>query len=87
MSIEDDNKAVAWLSNVCVLKLWRRFGFGNQLLKKAKEHAREMGAHILCLWVEPGGWVIDWYKRKGFKQSCVYDDGMIGLTFDLDDGH
>ena len=35
---------------------------------------------------DPEQWVVDWYKRHGFIQRCVYDDGMVGLTFDLNNG-
>ena len=86
LSIENENPSVAHLSDVIVWEPSRGYGLGNHLLAKAKEHAREMGAHLLCLWAYPDGWVIDWYKRHGFRQHCVYDDGMIGLTFDLDNG-
>ena len=86
LSIENDNPAVAHLSDVIVYGPEQGKGYGNALLREAKTHAREMGAQLLCLWAAPDGWVIDWYKRHGFRQHCVYDDGMIGLTFDLDNG-
>lgn len=85
LSVENENKAVAWLSDVIVHKDYRGNGYGNELLRLAKEHAREMGAAMVCLWADPEErWIIDWYKRHGFKQQCVYDDGMVGLTFDLE---
>ena len=84
LSIENDNPAVAHLSDVIVWEPARGRGLGNDLLRKAKEHAREMGAKMLCLWADPEQWVVDWYKRHGFMQQCVYDDGMVGLTFDLE---
>ena len=86
LSVEDDNPSVAWLSDVIVAGEYQQQGYGNELLSLAKMEARQMGAHMLCLWASPDGWVIDWYKRHGFRQTCVYDDGMVGLTFDLDDG-
>lgn len=84
VSVEDENPAVAYLSGVSVWEPARGYGLGNDLLSKAKECAREMGAKMLCLWAEPEHWVVDWYKRHGFTQYCVYDDGMVGLTFDLE---
>lgn len=84
LSVEDANASVAYLSNVIVLESARNCGLGNDLLEAAKEHAREMGAKMLWLWADPEQWVVEWYKRHGFKQQCVYDDGMVGLTFDLE---
>lgn len=84
VSIEDDNPAVAHLSGVSVCESSRRMGLGNELLELSKQHAREMGAKMLCLWAGPEQWVVEWYKRHGFKQQIVYDDGMVGLTFDLE---
>lgn len=84
ISIEDENPAVAHLSDVIVLESARGYGLGNNLLSAAKEHAREMGAKMLCLWTDPEQWMIHWYERHGFVQRCVYDDGMVGLTFDLE---
>ena len=83
VSVEDENPAVAYLSDVSVCESSRRMGFGNELLELSKEHAREMGAKMLCLWADPEQWMVEWYKRHGFKQQRVYDDGMVGLTFDL----
>lgn len=84
LSVEDENPAVAHLSGVSVCESSRRMGLGNELLELSKQHAREMGAKMLCLWADPEQWMVDWYKRHGFKQQCVYDDVMIGLTFDLE---
>ena len=84
LSIEFDNIFVAHLSDVIVHETERQRGYGNELLKAAKKHAREMGAKMLCLWAAPDSWVIGWYKRHGFRQYCVYDDGMVGLIFDLE---
>ena len=84
VSVEDDNPAVAYLSGVSVCESSRRMGLGNELLELSKQHAKEMGAKMLRLWADPEQWVTDWYKRHGFAQQCMYDDGMIGLTFDLE---
>lgn len=84
VSVEDDNPNVAYLSGVSVCESSRRMGLGNELLKLSKQHAREMGAKMLRLWADPEQWVVDWYKRHGFTQQCVFDDGMVGLTFDLE---
>ena len=84
LSVEDDNPAVAHLSNVSVHELDRRKGYGDELLNLAKDHAREMGAKMLALWVDPNIWMFEWYKRRGFKHVMTYDDGMAGMTFDLE---
>ena len=84
VSVEDDNPAVAYLPDVSVCESSRRMGFGNELLELSKQHAREMGTKMLCLGADPEQGTVDWYKRHGFTQQCVYDDGMVGLTFDLE---
>ena len=87
VSVEDENRAVAYLSGVSVCESSRRMGLGNELLELSKQHAREMGAKMLCLWADPEQWVVDWYKRHGFMQENVYEDEtvglMVGLTFYL----
>lgn len=83
VSVEDKTPDVAHLSDVSVCKVWRNMGIGNTLLELAKKHAIEMGAKMLCLWVDPKGWMIEWYKRHGFSQYRVYKDGMVGLKLDL----
>lgn len=84
LSIEKDNKFVAYLSDLSVLEHSRRNGIGNHLLEASKKHARKMGAKMLCLWTDPNQWMFDWYKRHGFKHTMTYSDGMAGLTFDLE---
>ena len=83
LSIEDENPAVAYLSELIVREPARGRGLGNDLLNTAKEHAREMGAKTLCLYVDPKQWMAEWYKRHGFTQQCTFDDGMVSLTFNL----
>lgn len=83
LSIETDNPAVAHLSDLIVYESARGYGLGDDLLRMAKEHAREMGAKVLFLLADPEQWMIDWYKRKGFVENMLYPDGMVGLTFEL----
>lgn len=83
LSIEDENPTVAYLSELIVREPARGRGLGNDLLNIAKEHAREMGAKTLCLYVDPKQWMIEWYKRHGFTQQRAFDDGMVSLTFNL----
>jgi len=83
LSVENDNPDVAHLSDLIVWESSRGYGYGNDLLSEAKEHAREMGAKQLRLWADPKSWVVEWYKRRGFEPYCVFEDGMIGLSFDL----
>lgn len=84
VSVEDENPAVAYLSDVSVCESSLRMGLGNELLELSKEHAREMGAKLLWLWADSEQWMVEWYKRHGFIQQYVFDDGMSRLTFDLE---
>lgn len=85
LSIEDDNPAVAYLSDLIVYESARGYGLGNELLTLSQKVARDMGATMVALWAYPNQWVVDWYKRHGFRQQMVTDDGMVGLTLDLDE--
>lgn len=54
------------LSDVKVNKIFRRHGYGNILLKHAKQLARERRFKKLFLNVKCGSWMEQWYKRNGF---------------------
>ena len=82
VSVETDNPSIAWLTDLSVCELSRGRGYGNQLLKYAKERARAMGAAILCIWVDSCQWMLEWYIRNGFRISTTKGQ-IYGLTFDL----
>ena len=83
VSVENDNPAVAYLSGVSVWEPVRGYGLGNDLLNKAKEHAREMGAKKLVLWVDPNDWPFEWYKRNGFIECKNHVDGLVQMEKEL----
>ena len=62
---ENNDNKIAWLANVKVYPLFRRQGWGNQLIKQALKLAHENGFEKLQLAAAPG-WRVDWYKRHGF---------------------
>ena len=63
----DDNKesGIAWLANIKVYPMFRRQGYGNQLIAQALKLARERGYKKMQLAAAPG-WRVDWYRRRGF---------------------
>lgn len=62
-----DDEDFAWLSDVCVLPDYRKRGWGNMLLDKAIEQARQTGKPVLRLCVD-NEWAQAWYERRGFKK-------------------
>lgn len=83
VSVEDDDRSVAYLTDVIVHPEVRRNGLGNRLLELAKQRARIMDADKLFLWVYPNTWMQDWYVRHGFKLSHVDDNGNVNMVCDL----
>ncbi len=76
VSYEGKNKKEAVLWNLQVKKDYRNGGLGKLLLKVAIDDAvlhkcpsidLEWSAH------EAEGWVLDWYKREGFKVDSCYN--------------
>lgn len=66
-----------WLHDLSVLPDFRKRGIGGRLLRISAEIARQEGRKRLSLWVRPGTWMEEWYRRLGFRvDSDMYrDDG------------
>ena len=87
VSVMDENPAVAYLSNLSVVRLCRFQGYGNEILSAGIKHAKEMGASMLCLWTKGDSFTKEWYMRHGFKYVTTdTETGMVGLQMDLNDG-
>lgn len=83
VSVEDEDKSVAWLTNLIVFDAMRRQGLGNRLLDIAIMRAAKMGAKILRLWVEEkNSWQREWYERRGFVLTDKDFDEVV-LEMDL----
>lgn len=87
VSIENDDLSVAWLSDVSVIPLYRKRGYGNEILQWAIARAQCLGAKTLYLFTDPNDWPIEWYKRHGFVFDYTDDYGNSVLKYDLMNGH
>ena len=63
----------AWLHELTVLPEYRNLGLATKLIGICKERAKADGRKWLSLWVKPGTWMEEWYKRLGF----VYDEDFM----------
>ena len=81
----DKHDAMIW--NLQTDKAMRRQKIGTKLLKKAEENAFARGCKSVSLeWyaIDSDGWILDWYKRNGYKVSeDCYRGGAIRLTKNL----
>ena len=68
VSVEDDDRSVALISDLIVHPERRGEGLGNLLLEKACLEAAAMGAKKVLLSVEPDSWMVGWYRRHGFTE-------------------
>lgn len=67
VSIDKIEKSCAYIYNVSVEDKHRKRGYGNKLLKEAENVAQNLGANVVSLIAENGKFMVDWYKRKGYK--------------------
>lgn len=81
VTIDNEDKKVAWLSSVIVHPSIRRNGYGNMLLNLAILKAKEKGAKTLHLCTD--GWMVEWYKRHGFYYSYTDENGMSVMKIKL----
>lgn len=69
-----DNCTECILSDVKVKSFYRKIGYGNLLLIKAIQIAKERGFETMCLRVLKDSWMYDWYKRNGFNYHSHFGD-------------
>lgn len=74
-----EHQGRAWLHDLSVLPDYRKKGYATALLEMCREAARKGGRKVLSLWVSPGSWMEDWYRRNGFEKDplLVRKDGNI----------
>lgn len=76
------NKKEATIWNLCVDERFRKHGFGHALLEEALRDVESYRCESVTLeWkaVDTDGWVLDWYKRKGFKVVGGHYGGCVLL--------
>lgn len=59
----------------------RRMGRADEMLRLCIEEARRKGYYRVRLEVEPGSWMEQWYRRKGFKSYQGMVDAESGYPF------
>lgn len=75
----------AWLHDLSVIPDFRRKGYATVLVGMCREAARKDGRKRLSIWVSPGSWMEDWYRRNGFVRDplLVRRDGNIIYNLEL----
>ena len=81
-SYSDEPKTI-YLSNVEVKRKHRKHGYGNILLKHAKQLAKERGYESMYLKVAENTWQEKWYKRNGFYFFVDDVINWIWLKYDI----
>lgn len=77
-----DNKKQAYLWNLQVKEEYRKCGIASQLMDKVCQDAKTRGCKEISLeWEaeESDGWVLDWYKRLGFKVDFEEKDTPFSI--------
>ena len=77
-----DNKKQAYLWNLQVKEEYRKCGIASQLIDKVCQDAKTRGCKEISLeWEaeESDGWVLDWYKRLGFKVDFEEKDTPFSI--------
>lgn len=64
---EPDHGDRTWLHDLSVIPGRRREGLAKRLLEICKERTRLRHRENLSLWVRPGSWQEQWYRRLGFE--------------------
>ena len=82
VKLEDGTKA-ATLEDVIVSPSERGKGLGNMLVAEAIREAKRMGAKSLWLWTYTDTWMLDWYKRLGFKEDTILDNNLQEMSIEL----
>lgn len=63
----NDDKTTAYLAGLSVEESSRKQGLGTETQKVREAIAGRGGIKTLCLWVEKGTWMHEWYKRRGYQ--------------------
>ena len=77
-----DNKKQAYLWNLQVKEEYRKCGIASQLIERVFQDAKIRGCKEISLeWEaeESDGWVLDWYKRLGFKVDFEEKDTPFSI--------
>lgn len=78
-----DKKKQAYLWNLQVREEYRKCGIARQLIDMACQYAKIRGCKKISLeWEakESDGWVLDWFKRLGFKADFEEKDTPFSIT-------
>ncbi len=69
-----DTPARVFLENLMVVEEHRNKGLGLQLQLLREDIGRDRGAKWALLWCVKRSWMCKWYKRRGYRWHCKYDE-------------
>lgn len=78
LTIFSNEKSVAVLHDLVVLKERRGEGLGSSMLEQAVLEAERMGAKVVRLGCEKNSWLQEWYTRHHFE-TIGEVDGQIAM--------
>lgn len=73
--IEYKNHSELFLSNLIVSESYRKNGLGQKLLNYSEIAAKKLGIHRIALKVVRNSWMENWYKRNGFIEDYIWNEG------------
>lgn len=74
MQIQDDYADTAVLSGLSVIPAYRNNGLATKLLEFAEMEASKRGCKHVNLGTEKNTWLVEWYKRKGYRVVDTYSE-------------
>lgn len=90
LSVEHERPDLGCIQSLLVHESARRQGIGNELLRVAEEKAKTLGLEQVYLYCRKGGFLVDWYRRRGYEiynEHPEYSQGQtVGLRKILSDG-
>ena len=88
IAISDERPDLGELPSLMVHESARQKGIGTTMLRFAEHKANELKLEQLCLNARKGTFLIDWYRKHGYKiydENCEYSKGQtVGMYKDLD---
>mgnify|MGYP003654132760 CR=1 FL=1 len=69
-----DQPKRVFLTHLVVEFPFRNRGLGLQLQQLREDIGRDRGAKWALLWVVKRSWMSKWYKRRGYRWHCKFDE-------------
>jgi GNAT superfamily N-acetyltransferase len=69
-----DVRKTIYLDSLSVIEESQNQGYGTKMQEIRESIGKELGAKYSCLWVRKGTWMIEWYKKRGYKYYKKYKE-------------